>query len=72
MIFRDMTFKDFDILRNIRMDIRMAKDDQDRRQIVQWLTQSVPDPLKEHNLTRDEHEATTVTRKHKGCHVPTR
>lgn len=59
MIFRDMTFKDFDILRNIRTDIRMAKDDQDRRQIVQWLTQSVLDPSKEHNLTRDQHEATT-------------
>jgi hypothetical protein len=56
---RNMAFKVFDVLGDIKSDIRSAQDRKDRRLIIEWLSKSSPDPSKEHNIARDKHQPTT-------------
>jgi hypothetical protein len=56
---RNAASKIFDISVDIRSEIRSARDEDNRRRIVAWLSMGVPNPSKEHNLARERHEATT-------------
>jgi hypothetical protein len=51
--------KSFDILEDIKEQIRFAQEDKKRLRIVTWLSVGVPDPSKEHNIAREKHEPTT-------------
>ncbi|KAH7417391.1 hypothetical protein BKA64DRAFT_299615 [Cadophora sp. MPI-SDFR-AT-0126] len=55
----NMSLQNFDILEDIRSEIRAAHDKEDRMQIVAWLSRGVSDPSKEHNIARENHEPTT-------------
>ncbi|TVY45290.1 putative ankyrin repeat protein [Lachnellula subtilissima] len=52
-------FKQFEITADIRADINKAQSHEDRRRIVDWLSEGIPDPSLEHNIARDKHEETT-------------
>jgi hypothetical protein len=40
-------------------DIRLEQEKSERKRIVKWLSTSVPNPSKEHNIAREKHEPTT-------------
>ncbi|TVY18948.1 hypothetical protein LARI1_G002429 [Lachnellula arida] len=52
-------FEQFDITADIRADIRLARIHEDRRRIVGWLSEGIPNPSQEHNVARERHEETT-------------
>ena len=56
---RHLGFEQFDITADIRADIRLARVNADRRRIVNWLSEGIPNPSKEHNIARERHEETT-------------
>lgn len=49
----------FDLGVEIISEIRAAKDDDNRRRIITWLTGDNPDPSKQHHIAREKHEKTT-------------
>src|SRR6187402_411377 len=57
--YRKKTLDIFDIAKDILSDIRAAREEDRRREIVAWLKKGVPDPSKEHNAARSKHETNT-------------
>jgi len=55
----NISSKHYDISKDIMWEIRTAQDDADRRRIISWLSQSVPDTSIEHNIALENHEETT-------------
>jgi hypothetical protein len=56
---RDRQIDHLDIFTSIQQDIKQAQDDRDRKRLVQWLSNSVPDPSLEHNSARSNYEEST-------------
>lgn len=59
MLHRSHSLDHFDLLEDIKSEIRSAQNNENRCKIVAWLSKSVPDPSIEHNLAQEKHEATT-------------
>ncbi|CZR62743.1 uncharacterized protein PAC_12640 [Phialocephala subalpina] len=55
----DFQINHFDIVTSIQQDIKHAQDDRDRKLLVRWLADSVPDPSREHNAARNKYEEGT-------------
>jgi hypothetical protein len=51
--------KSCDILEDIKDEIRKARESSDRKAVIKWLSRSVPDPSKEHNIAREKFQPTT-------------
>jgi hypothetical protein len=58
-IHRSLQSTSFDISSDIRSEIRSARDDANRCRIIAWLLKDIPDPSTQHNVARDDHEAST-------------
>jgi hypothetical protein len=56
---RDLQIDHFDITTCIQQDIKQAQDDRDRKRLIQWLANSIPDPSREHNAARSNYEEST-------------
>lgn len=58
-IYRSISSEIYDISTDVLEEIRKARIDTDRRQVIGWLSKSALEPSKEHHLARKKHEATT-------------
>ncbi|KAI9650594.1 hypothetical protein NHQ30_000612 [Ciborinia camelliae] len=53
------SFRNHDILEDIRTEIRAAQRNAEREQIIRWLAASLPDPSTEHNIAREKFQTGT-------------